>query len=144
MESLRETLPTRGRFDGLFMCSHRFLGVRTPISSKFFFCFREINKNRMVHGQGCKAVSIKEAMKIGFIGGGKLAFALANGFISAGNYYLQHTKYKYSNTIQAYIYSTRITELMSTLAFLCLLYTCSGEIEHLFINRYCSDFSDLK
>ncbi|XP_060807532.1 uncharacterized protein LOC106137141 isoform X2 [Amyelois transitella] len=28
--------------------------------------------------------SITEAMKIGFIGGGRLAFALANGFISAG------------------------------------------------------------
>lgn len=30
------------------------------------------------------SVSIKEAMKIGFIGGGKLAYALANGFVSAG------------------------------------------------------------
>ncbi|CAH0764813.1 unnamed protein product [Diatraea saccharalis] len=30
------------------------------------------------------SVSIKEAMKIGFIGGGRLAFALANGFTSAG------------------------------------------------------------
>lgn len=29
-------------------------------------------------------LSVAEAMKIGFIGGGKLAFALANGFISAG------------------------------------------------------------
>ncbi|XP_050357182.1 uncharacterized protein LOC126777915 isoform X1 [Nymphalis io] len=29
-------------------------------------------------------LSLKEAMKIGFIGGGKLAYALANGFISAG------------------------------------------------------------
>ncbi|CAG9796147.1 unnamed protein product [Diatraea saccharalis] len=29
-------------------------------------------------------LSIKEAMKIGFIGGGRLAFALANGFTSAG------------------------------------------------------------
>lgn len=29
-------------------------------------------------------LSLTEAMKIGFIGGGKLAFALANGFISAG------------------------------------------------------------
>ncbi|XP_063390000.1 uncharacterized protein LOC134675606 isoform X1 [Cydia fagiglandana] len=28
--------------------------------------------------------SVSEAMKIGFIGGGRLAFALANGFISAG------------------------------------------------------------
>ncbi|RVE39962.1 hypothetical protein evm_015388 [Chilo suppressalis] len=31
-----------------------------------------------------RILSIKEAMKIGFIGGGRLAFALANGFISAG------------------------------------------------------------
>ncbi|XP_068624647.1 uncharacterized protein P5cr-2 isoform X1 [Battus philenor] len=29
-------------------------------------------------------LTLKEAMKIGFIGGGRLAFALANGFISAG------------------------------------------------------------
>ncbi|XP_047540747.1 pyrroline-5-carboxylate reductase isoform X1 [Vanessa atalanta] len=29
-------------------------------------------------------LSLKEAMKIGFIGGGRLAYALANGFISAG------------------------------------------------------------
>ncbi|KAL0810084.1 hypothetical protein ABMA28_010895 [Loxostege sticticalis] len=29
-------------------------------------------------------LSLQEAMKIGFIGGGRLAFALANGFISAG------------------------------------------------------------
>lgn len=32
------------------------------------------------------SVSVTEAMKIGFIGGGRLAFALANGFISAGQY----------------------------------------------------------
>lgn len=32
------------------------------------------------------AVSLTEAMKIGFLGGGRLAFALANGFISAGKF----------------------------------------------------------
>ncbi|GBP31391.1 hypothetical protein EVAR_17879_1 [Eumeta japonica] len=58
MKPLRGTLcplALSGRFDGLFICSRCFFGVRETTFPAVLLLFQEINKNRTVQGRGCTA-----------------------------------------------------------------------------------------